>query len=274
MILALSVSGLVLGLLIGSFLNVVIYRLPRGMSIVSPPSACPDCHQEIRPTDNIPVLSWLRLHGRCRNCGTRISARYPLVEAGTGLVFALTAWVVASTMLEGALAWIVFCWVVEAFGIALGAIDADLHRLPNSLTMSLLAVVLIGLPLAALLAGMPIDSWPVGRALVSGTAWTGIYALLWGATPLILGKAGMGLGDVKLAPSLGLLTGWVGWSASLIGFFAAFFVGLAIALPLLLSARVDRTAKLAHGPNMLVGAVIGIAVGPMLVNAYLSFITK
>ncbi len=89
-----TLIGLLLGLAIGSFANVVIYRLPRGLSIVSPPSACPNCHKPIKPRDNIPLVSWLMLRGRCRNCGERISARYPLVEAITGVVFAAAAfWV-------------------------------------------------------------------------------------------------------------------------------------------------------------------------------------
>ncbi|MEI8083369.1 MAG: prepilin peptidase, partial [Actinomycetes bacterium] len=150
----LVVFGLVFGLVIGSFLNVVIHRVPLGLSIVSPGSACPNCGHEVRGYDNIPVVSWLVLRGRCRDCGHPISVRYPLVEAGTGVAFAVAAGVLGATVTEGLVAWVVFSWVVLSFAIALAAIDIDVHRLPNSLTLPFLVVVVIGMPIASALGGV------------------------------------------------------------------------------------------------------------------------
>lgn len=162
------IAGL-FGLLIGSFLNVVVWRLPRGESLSHPGSHCPVCDHPIRPYDNIPVVSWLLLRGRCRDCGARISARYPLVELATGVLFGLTAWWVGfSALLPFAL------WFMAAC-IALFLIDLEVHRLPNSLTLSTYGVVVAGFALTAALD----DQWPSFlRALIGGLALGLVYALL------------------------------------------------------------------------------------------------
>lgn len=273
--------SLLMGLVVGSFLNVIIHRVPLGLSIVTPGSACPNCHHQLRTRDNIPVVSWLMLRGRCRDCEHPISVRYPLVEAGTGMAFAVATWVLIATVSSGLLVWIVFSWIVISFAISLMAIDIDVHRLPNSLTVPFLVVVVIGMPVAAAAGGSTLTQMPLARASISALCWLWIYGLLWLGAPIAFGKPGMGVGDVKLAPTLGFLTGWVGWSASIVGFFAAYFVGLIIAIPIMMSRRAvdadadtksdaDRGSRrdtyVAHGPNMLIGAAIGMFLGAAVTN--------
>jgi len=255
---AVVVCGL-LGLVIGSFLNVVVWRVPRGESVVRPPSACPRCGNRIRPRDNVPVLGWLVLRGRCRDCGEPISKRYPLVELGTGVAFALVAW------------WAGPSWQLPAFlylaaiSVALALIDVDVHRLPD-------AIVLPSYPVAAVL--LALASWnPTGesdwgallRAAIAGVAMLVVYLLL-----VIVYPRGMGLGDVKLAGVLGMYLGWVGWGALVVGWFAGFLVGGVFAIGLLVLRRAGRKSGIPFGPWMLVGAWIGIVAGQPLAHAYLS----
>lgn len=243
-----------LGLAVGSFLNVVIWRVPRGESVVRPPSACPRCGTPIRHRDNVPVLSWVLLRGRCRDCGDRISPRYPLVELGTGVLFALVAVRFAGQP------WSIPAYAyLAAIGVALAAIDLDVHRLPD-------AVVLPSYPvLAALLA---LASWGVDDWQALGRA--GIGAVVLGAFYLVPGLlGGMGLGDVKLAPILGAALAWLGWGALAVGAFAAFLVGGAWAVVLLLGRRAGRRSRVPFGPWMILGAAIGVAVGEQLWNLYL-----
>src|SRR5450830_2175470 len=153
----------VVGLLIGSFLNVVVWRVPRGESIVTPPSACPRCGHPIRARDNVPVLSWLLLRGRCRDCGEPISRRYPLVEAATGAAFGLTAW-------HFGVSWALPAYLFLAgISVALALIDLDTKRLPN-------AIVLPSYPVAILL--LAFASWNPG----GGSDWSALWrALIGGA---------------------------------------------------------------------------------------------
>ena len=186
-----------LGLAIGSFLNVVIWRVPRGESVVSPPSACPGCHAPISPRDNIPVLSWLLLRGRCRSCGEPISARYPLVELLTAVVFGLLA-------LRFGYTWQLPAYLyLGAIGVALAFIDLDTKRLPDRLTLPSYPVALILLGAAAFL-DHTWDSWL--RAILGGLAVGAFYFLLWFVYP-----SGMGFGDVKFAGVLGIYLGWISW---------------------------------------------------------------
>jgi len=247
-----------LGLVIGSFLNVVIWRVPRGESVVRPPSACPGCGHEIRARDNVPVLSWLLLRGRCRDCGTPISARYPAVEALTAVLFGLVAWHVEP-------------WAVPAFaylaaiGVALALIDLDTHRLPN-------AIVLPSYPVLALL--LTVASWGSGdwpallRAVIGGVAlWVAYFAMA------LAYPSGMGFGDVKLAGLLGAALAWLGWGAFAVGSFGAFLLGGVFSIGLVLAGRAGRKSGIPFGPWMILGAAVGIAVGEPLWGAYLGLLT-
>ncbi len=246
-----------LGLLVGSFLTVVVERVPAGRSIVRPRSACPSCGHPIRSRDNVPVVSWVLLAGRCRDCSTAVPVRYPAVEAATGLLFAALA------ATQGAVPALPALLYVAAAGVALALIDLDHHRLPDAIVLPSYPVLVALLALAALRTDDP----PVARALLSAGIWLALYGGLW------LGSAGrgMGAGDVKLSGLLGLLLGWLGWGPSVLGLFAGFVVGSVVGVALLCSGRVTRRARIAHGPFMLVGAALGVFVGPPLWQAWLGF---
>lgn len=260
MLLLIVFAGLV-GLAVGSFLNVVVWRVPRGESVVTPASACPRCGHAIRRRDNVPVLSWLVLRGRCRDCRAPIAARYPLVEASTGVLFALTAWWCAAqdqVWLLPALAYFV------AMAVALALIDVDVHRLPDAIVLPSYVVVSALLALASWAPGQESDWGALLQALLAGVALLAFYFVVKVVYP-----AGMGLGDVKLAGVLGLYLGWVGWGAVLIGWFAAFVFGGVYAIALVVAGRAGRGSGIPFGPWMLVGAAVGIAAGEQLWSAYL-----
>ncbi|GIG20377.1 prepilin peptidase [Cellulomonas chitinilytica] len=252
------VAGL-FGLAIGSFLNVVVWRVPRGESVVRPPSACPRCGHEIRARDNVPVVSWLLLRGRCRDCGEPIAVRYPLVEAGTGVLFALTAWWAGADWVLPALLYL------AAISVALALIDLDTKRLPDAIVLPAYPVSLALLALASWNPGGASDWTALWHALVGGAALFAVYFVLVIAYP-----AGMGLGDVKLAGVLGLYLGWFGWGALLVGWFAAFLLGGLFAVGLVVARRAGRKSGIPFGPWMLLGAAVGIVAGEQLWSAYLS----
>ena len=244
------------GLLIGSFLNVVIWRVPRGESVVSPPSACPACGTAIRPRDNVPVAGWLLLKGKCRDCAEPISARYPLVELGTGVLFAVMA---LRFGLDPVLPAYLY---LAAVGLALALIDIDVKRLPDVLTLPSYPVVGVLLGIAAL-AGS--DSGDFVRAVLGGAAMFAFYFALCFAYP-----AGMGFGDVKLSGVLGLATAWVGWGAWAVGLFGGFLFGGLWGIALILAKRGGRKSKVPFGPFMLAGALVGVLAGQDLFDGYLS----
>jgi leader peptidase (prepilin peptidase)/N-methyltransferase len=252
-----AVCVVVVGLLIGSFLNVVIWRVPRGESIVSPPSACPRCGHVIRARDNVPVLSWLILRGRCRDCGEPISRRYPLVEATTGVLFGLTAW-------HFGLSWALPAYLfIAAVSVALALIDLDTKRLPNAIVLPSYPVAIALLALASWNPGGASD-WPaLWRALLGGAALYAVYFVL-----MVVYPAGMGFGDVKLAGVLGLFLGWVGWGSLVVGWFAAFLLGGLFAIGLLVAGRANRKTGIPFGPWLLLGAAVGIACGQAIAEWY------
>ena len=253
---ALALGCALVGLMIGSFLNVVVWRVPRGESIVSPPSACPDCGKPIRPRDNVPVLSWLLLRGRCRDCSERISPRYPLVEAGTGLLFAVMALRFGSDPALPAYLYL------AAVGVALALIDLDVQRLPDALTLPSLAVAGVLLSIAAI-AGDDMDA--LLRALIGAVVLGAFYFAVWFAYP-----AGMGFGDVKLAPTLGAYLGFLGYGVLTCGAFLGFLYGGLIGVGVILFKEGGRKTKIPFGPFMVLGALTAVLVGQDLVDAYVS----
>lgn len=246
----------VVGLLIGSFLNVVIARVPAGESVVSPRSRCPRCGTEISARDNIPVVSWLLLRGRCRSCAEPISVRYPLVELGHAAL-----WLV----MLAAVGW---TWELPAYlylasvGLALAVIDLDTKRLPDPLTLPSYLVVGLLLLLPALADG---DWSAYLRAWLAAVALFAFYFLL-----LVVYPGGMGFGDVKLAGVLGLALGWLGWGVLLVGGFLGFFLGAVVGGGLMLVRRAGRKSKIPFGPFMLLGTLIGVLWGQQLWDAYVS----
>jgi len=252
----------VFGLMIGSFLNVVIWRVPRGESIVSPPSACPSCGHTVRPRDNVPLLSWALLRGRCRDCRAPISIRYPLVEAGTAALFLL---VLARFGPSRALPAFLY---LAAIGLALTLIDLDVHRLPNALVLPSYPVMAVMLAVASWNPEGASDWFPLLRALMGAVILFGLYGILF-----VIYPRGMGLGDVKLAGVLGLALGWLGWGSLGVGGFAAFLIGGIFSIVLLATGRVTRKSGIPFGPWMLAGAAIGIGWGEQIWSAYLSLLT-
>lgn len=243
-----------LGLLVGSFLNVVVWRLPRRESLLRPASHCLACSASVRPRDNLPVLSWLLLHGRCRDCAAPISRRYPAVELLTAAVFAgLAARLGASAALPAFL-------YLGGVGVALGLIDLDVHRLPNALTLPSYAVGVALLAGAAVAQG---SRTPLLRGLLGMVALLGLYLLL-----ALVYPAGMGLGDVKLAGLLGLYMGWLGWGAWAVGAFAAFLLGGVSGIALMAAGRAGRKSAIPFGPFMLAGALLAVLAGQAVADAY------
>lgn len=263
----------VFGLAIGSFLNVVVYRVPLGLSVVSPPSACPGCDSQIRPYDNIPVVSWLLLRGRCRTCRDPISAQYPLVEAASGVFFiGVAAWfmprIAESPALwpngvAAGLALIAFLYLA-AISIPLTLIDLRTHKLPNRIVYPAYAVAASLLILASALTGD-------GAGVIRTLAGCGILFALYLVLALIY-PGGMGLGDVKLAGVLGLYLGFLGWGPLLVGGFAAFVVGGLFSIALIALRRANRKSGIPFGPWMLAGTWIGAFAGEPIWNAYLTML--
>jgi leader peptidase (prepilin peptidase)/N-methyltransferase len=248
----------VLGLLVGSFLNVVAHRVPVGLSLVSPGSACPACQHPVRPRDNVPVLSWLLLRGHCRDCQVAISGRYPMVELATAALFGLVGWRFGSSPYTAA------ALVVTAAGVALFLIDLDHRRLPFGVTGAAAGGVLLVLAGDVVLHGPDV----VPTALWSTLLWLGVYGAIW----LLTSGRGMGLGDVALAPVLGLALGWLGWGPSVVGLGSGFVVGAVVGVALLAAGRVRVGAGVPHGPFLLTGAALGMFAGAPLWSAYLALV--
>jgi len=261
-----------LGLLIGSFLNVVVHRVPAGLSVSTPASACPHCHAPIRRRDNVPVLSWLVLRGRCRDCATGISARYPIVELATGVFFLLVAawaWTRgeipagASPLVARLLALAAFLWLAGV-SVALAVIDVEHHRLPDAIVLPSYAVGSALLAASSIVAG---DWAALGRAAVGAGVLVLLYLVLALARP-----GGMGLGDVKLAGVLGLYLGWLGWGELAVGAFAAFLLGGLFSAVLLAMRRVSRDGGIPFGPWMLAGTWVGVFAGGTVASGYLTLL--
>lgn len=239
------------GLAIGSFLNVVIYRVPRHESIVTPRSACPICRAPILERDNIPVLSWLLLKGHCRNCQSPISARYPLVELACAGLFA------------GAAARLGFNWDLPAFLVlfaallALACIDLELMLLPKLIVYPALGLVAALLLLAAAMTG----EWHrLLLAILYSLGWFIAFFALNLLSPRYLG-----FGDVRLAPVLGLALGWLGWKYVVLGFFSANFIGAAIGVFLIATKRMSRNQQVPYGVFLALGTVFAVTVGPSII---------
>jgi leader peptidase (prepilin peptidase)/N-methyltransferase len=244
-----------LGLAIGSFLNVVAHRVPEGHSVVSPPSACPKCARPIRPRDNVPVLGWLLLRGRCRDCGEPISARYPLVEAFTAAAFFVTTMVVDLSWVLPAYLWFVAVTIVFVLT------DLDHHRLPNAIMLPGTVIGVLLLAAGALLDGRPGD---LGEALASGAGYFLLLFLI-----ALAARGGFGFGDVKLSFMLGLFTGFGGWSLAALAAFGGFFLGGTVSLVLVITRLRGRKDYIPFGPPMIVASWIAVLWGQEIVDWYL-----
>jgi leader peptidase (prepilin peptidase) / N-methyltransferase len=242
------------GLFVGSFLNVVIYRVPKGESVVRPRSRCPGCGTQLAEYDNIPVLSWLLLRGRCRTCHASISVRYPVVEALTAVVFGLTAWHFGWVAVLPAFLYL------GAVGIALAAIDMDTKRLPDRLVLPSYGVAAVLLGGAAALGH---DWHAMARVALAGLALWAFYLLL-----VVVYPKGMGWGDVKLAGVLGMYLGWLGWGPLVVGGFLGFLLGGLLGAALMLLGRAGRKTKIPYGPYMIAGTFLAVFWGQPIADWY------
>ena len=237
-----------LGATIGSFLNVVAYRLPRSQSLVRPGSRCPSCATAIRPYDNLPVLGWVLLRGRCRSCRDPISSRYPVVEALTALLAVAVVLVARST------AEMVLGLVLVAVLVPIALIDLDHRIIPNKLTLP------AGLTAVAL--GAVLNPSGVPEQLIAGASAGGFLLLFVLAYP-----RGMGMGDVKLAAMLGLFLGRSVAVALLAGVLAGTIVGLVV----MARVGVERGRKTAvpFGPFLALGGAVALLAGHPILHWYL-----
>ena len=242
----------VFGAVVGSFLNVVAHRLPRGESLAHPPSRCPSCGTPVKPYDNVPVLSWLLLRGRCRACGEPISWRYPLVEAGTA---ALCALVVVHEGPDRSV-WLPLAFVLLLIPIVL--IDLDHRLIPNKLTLpgAILALALVVLTREDALV----------EHLIAGLAAGGFLLVAAVAYP-----AGMGMGDVKLAAVMGLFLGRAVGPAMFVALITGSVVGALIIARK--GAKEGRKTAIPFGPYLALGGVAGIFAGDAIVDWYLDTFT-
>lgn len=247
MIIAIAAAALG-GLILGSLLNVVAHRLAHGESLTSPGPRCPGCRRPIRARDNVPVVSWLLLKGRCRDCGEPIARRYPLVEVGTAATLAA---VVAAR--HGDAAQLTLGLVLVAVLVPLALIDLDTRRLPNRITLPA--------GLAAIALGTILDASGEPERLLAGVAAGAFFLLVAVAYP-----QGMGIGDVKLAAVLGLFLGRDVAAALLVALVAGVLVGALIVARKGMAE--GRKTGVPFGPFLALGAIVALLAGGALVDAY------
>jgi leader peptidase (prepilin peptidase)/N-methyltransferase len=237
------------GLIIGSVLNVVAYRLPARVSLATPASRCPSCESPIKPYDNIPVLSWLLLRGHCRSCSEPIAPRYPLVEALTALLFAAVVAVHHADTAQ-----LVLGLVLVAFLVPISLIDLDHKLIPNRLTLpaAVLAIVL----------GTVLDPSGEPERLIAGAVAGAVLGL-----PSLLHPKGIGMGDAKLVAVLGLFLG----ASVAPAFLVAFLVGTVAGVAIMMRKGVSQGRKttIPFGPFLALGGIVGLLVGNELVSQYL-----
>jgi leader peptidase (prepilin peptidase)/N-methyltransferase len=266
--------ALVFGLCIGSFLNVVIHRLPKMLerdwraqcaelegreptqdpryNLIVPRSRCPSCNKLITALENIPLISWAVLRGKCTGCGARISLRYPIVELAAGLLAATAAWRFGFT--PAAFGAMLLCWTL----LAAGAIDLDTQLLPDDLTLPLLWA---GLLFNLFGAFVTLKSAVLGAIIGYLALW-----LIYWAFKLATGKEGMGYGDFKL---LGALGAWLGWQALLLVILLSSLVGAITGIGLMVLARHGREKPIPFGPYLAAAGVIALFWGPEIVRRWL-----
>jgi leader peptidase (prepilin peptidase)/N-methyltransferase len=242
------------GLIFGSFLNVVIYRVPRGESIVAPRSRCPSCGTTLGALDNIPVVSYVVLRGRCRTCQAPISAQYPIVELSTAALFGGTAARFGSS-------WALPAYVVLAAGLlVLAAIDLEQGKLPKQIVY--LVTALVG-ALLLLASGETGDWRRLVIAACAGAAWFGLFFAINAVNPRWLG-----FGDVRLAFCLGLSLGWLGVGYVFVGFLLASLVGTVIGIGLIVMKGAGLTTQVPFGPFLAIGTEMAVFAGSLILRPF------
>jgi len=247
--------AVLLGTLIGSFLNVVIYRLPRKESLVWPGSHCPVCEKPIHPGDNLPVVSFIMLRGRCRGCGTRISRRYPIVEAVNGLAYGLIVWYFG----PGGQA-VVYAALFSAL-LVISYIDFDHQIIPDVITLPGIGVGILAA--STLLPTGLVNS--ISGLLLGG----GVLLLLAWVSPYLFGKEGMGGGDIKL---LAMIGAFLGWQAVILTMLIGAIVGATVGVSLMAFRILRRDQYLPFGPFLAFGAIVSMFFHEELFSWYVTFL--
>ena len=255
MLVAGVILAVVMGLAFGSFANVVVHRVPRKQSIVRPASRCPSCGVELRTRDNIPVVSWLLLRGKCHNCGARISPRYPAIEILTAVLFGLAAWRIRPS--TNLIAYLPLLWVL----VVLSFIDLEHKLLPNRIVAPSFVAGVALLGIAAAL-GPGVGAWV--RALLGAAVGFGAFFVL-----ALISPRGMGMGDVKLSAVLGLALGYLGWPRLLVGFFISFLAGAVGGIALIAARRAGMKSEVPFGPYLALGTIVSVLFGGPIVHAWL-----
>ena len=238
-----------LGASVGSFLNVCIYRIPAGQSVVSPPSHCFACGEKLGLVDLVPILSYFYLRAKCRRCGEPFSGQYPLVEFITGVLFALV-------LLRFGVAWETLAgWVFLSVLVAVTVIDIHHRIIPDKIVI---VGVVLGLPLVAL------QSWPTLWSGLAGFVAAGLFLL----AIAVVSRGGMGGGDIKLAALMGL---YLGLQNVAVALFLAFLVGGVFGIFLLVTGLKGRKDAVPFGPYLALGGIAALFWGSQLVKWYLSF---
>lgn len=252
----------ILGASIGSFLNVVVYRLPAKLSLLHPPSRCPHCAHPLSPFDNVPVLGWLWLRGRCRYCGGAIAIRYPLVEGVTGLLFVLAFFLFESPLT------IVGGWILISWLLALALIDLDTMTLPNPLTTSGLVLGLIVQVALGWTSGGVAEAAAHGFGSVLGAVigiW--LFDLVTIVGSVVYGQTVMGGGDTKLAAMMGA---WLGWKGLLLASFLACVIGAIVGGGGMMLGLLRRRQPMPFGPFLAIGAILAAFWGEQMIATYLN----
>jgi leader peptidase (prepilin peptidase)/N-methyltransferase len=250
---AIVVFASIAGLLVGSFLTVVVDRVPSGRSVVAPGSACPSCGARLGALDLVPVISWVALRGRCRRCGAQIGVEPVLLELTTAALFAVLA-------AHFRLTWELGAFAAFAAGlIALTAVDLRSKRLPREISYATLA---IGAPLLAIAALVRDEPHRIATAALGGA-----IALVMMLAIYLASRGGMGDGDVRLAPLLGVFLGWLNPGIVPVGLLFGFFAGAVVGVVLLVVGRAGRKTALPFGPFLALGAIVAIFVGQRVVDA-------
>jgi leader peptidase (prepilin peptidase) / N-methyltransferase len=246
----LVVAAILVGLVLGSFANVPIHRWPAGGTVTEPKrSSCPSCGTQIRAIDNIPVVSWILLKGRCRDCDAAISPRYLVVEVVTGVLFGAVAWVWGFDPLLPAL--LVLTWSL----VVATAIDLEHRIIPNRLTFRLPVILLPLLVFAAAVDG----AWPdLLRGIIAAVAVPGVMLALSELFRLLRGQPGIGMGDIKLAISLGQVIGYLGGFELVVFAYATIISAVVIAIVLLVAGKAKLASRIPFGPYLAVGAMVVI----------------
>ena len=253
-----------LGASIGSFINVVVYRLPAGLSILYPPSRCPQCLNRLKAYDNVPVLGWLWLKGRCRYCKNKISSRYPIVEAATGLIFVVVFLIFKFSSLT------IGYWLFCSWLLALSIIDIDTMTLPGELTKSGLVLGI----LFQMILGFTSESWlglvnQTILAIAAAVLGLWMFDAIARIGTIVFRKDAMGAGDAKLAAMMGA---WLGWKFLLLASFIACIAGVAVeGIAILVQKNLKRNQPFPFGPYLALGSAIALFCGEVILSSYLRF---